>query len=91
MNVKWIYQNGTHKVECTSFPFAFRTMFVIAKKAVEAGKTLNEVTKAMSITGPIAPGAKVSTYSYASATSKASEQGLLTPDGQINSREFKHS
>ena len=85
----WILKNGLTETKFTSFPYAFRAMFNIAKKATEQGKYA-EAVKAMKIISPLKDAhGDPKTYSYASATEMAKSSGLLTPDGQINSREFK--
>lgn len=62
-------------------------MWNMIRKGVENGKDL---TKQLSIVSPIKDrNGDVKVYSYAEATRMAENQGLLTPDGQINSREFR--
>ena len=91
MNIKWILKDGTKAIECTSFPIAYRTMYNIMRKGVESGRKSDEMSRSLSITGPIAAGAKSATYSYSKASEKATDMGLLTPEGQINGREFKRN
>ena len=90
MNTKWILKNGTSSQEFDSFPFAFRTMFTIAKKAVEAKNSSGAIGQ-MFIVSPMIDRStgKPKVYTYASATQFAKDTGVLTPDGLINSREFK--
>lgn len=90
MKNKWILKNGSASQEFDSFPFAFRTMFSIAKKAVEAKNSAN-VLGQMSIVSPMMDRStgRPKVYSYTAATQFAKDTGVLTPDGQINSREFK--
>jgi len=84
----WIFQNGVQKVDCTSFPYAFRTMFNVVRKGVTDKKPVD--TNKLAILGPVRNSfGDRTTYSYLAATQLAKEQGLLTIDGQINSREFK--
>jgi hypothetical protein len=88
-SVKWIFRDGAKSIECTSFPFAFRTLWNTWRKAVEAKepaakRTPAEMAKSFSIVSPL--GKK---YPYLEAKKMAEAQGLLTVDGQINSREFK--
>jgi hypothetical protein len=83
-NSNWIFDDGVTKNRYTSFPYAFRTMFNAVKKGVEAGKNRSELTKKFKIISPVKR-----TYTYDQACSLATDQGLLTLDGQINSREFK--
>ncbi len=45
--------------------------------------------KGLAIIGPPNPKGERTTYSYASAKQMAEGMGLLTPEGTINSREFK--
>ena len=65
-------------------------MFNTLKKGVEGGRKYDDMVKQMVI---ISPQRDVHgdprRYSYAAATEMAKASGLLTPDGQINSREFK--
>lgn len=83
----WILKNGVQSIDCTSFPFAFRTMYNIVRKSIADKKPVN--TKDLYILGPKNIRGDRNTYSYDAAMKLASEQGLLTLDGQINSREFK--
>ncbi len=86
---EWILKNGDTETKYTSFPYAFRVMFAIVKKATEQGKYL-ETIKAMKIVAPIKDAhGDFRTYTYSAATEMAKNSGLLTPDGIINSREFK--
>ena len=85
----WILKNGGQTIDCSSFPYAFRTAFNLVRKVIEAKQDPTPVIKAISIVGPANAKGERSTYSYAAATQLAQGQGLLTPDGQINSREFK--
>jgi len=86
-DANWILQNGSQKIDCASFPYAYRTMYNIVRKGIADKKPVN--TRGLSILGPKNIRGERTTYSYESATLLATEQGLLTPDGQINSREFK--
>ena len=86
-NANWILRNGVQNIDCTSFPYAFRSMFNIVRKGV-ADKKPVDVSK-LSILGPKNGRGERRTYSYAAARELATEQGLLTVDDQINSREFK--
>jgi len=89
MNAMWILKNGSTSVDCTSFPYAFRTAYNLIRKAIEAKQDASAVIKGISIVGPPGPRNERTTYSYAAAKQMAEGMGLLTPDGQINSREFK--
>lgn len=86
-NAYWIFKNGAQTVDCTSFPFAFRTMFNVVRKGVAEKKPVN--TRDLTILGPKNSRGDRTSYSYEKASLLATEQGLLTTDGQINSREFK--
>jgi hypothetical protein len=86
-NANWILRNGVQNIDCTSFPYAYRTMFNIVRKGIADKKPVD--TKKLSILGPKNIRGDRTTYSYASATTLARSQGLLDLDGQINSREFK--
>jgi hypothetical protein len=87
MNANWIFKNGKQNIDCMSFPYAFRTMFNVVRKAIADKKQVS--TKDYSILGPKNVRGDRKTYSYDEATNLATEQGLLTVDGQINSREFR--
>jgi hypothetical protein len=89
----WIFKDGATKVECTSFPYAFRAMWNRIKKNTEGGKRNPvEMMKSMSILSPIKDAyGQPKTYSYTEAKRMAESQGLLNAEGQINSREFKKS
>ena len=89
MKNNWILKNGSSTQDFDSFPFAFRTMFAIAKKASETGK-FSEVTLGLSIISPqMDAHGDYRRYSYEAATVMATSSGLLTAEGQINSKEFK--
>jgi len=85
----WILKNGIQSVDCSSFPYAFRTAYNLVRKANEAKQDATPIIKGISIVGPPTPRGERTTYSYASAKQMAEDMGLLTPDDQINSREFK--
>lgn len=85
----WTLKNGNVTTECASFPFAFRTAFNLVRKAVEAKQSPASVAKQITILGPENLRKERATYSYHAATELATAQGLLTADGQLNSREFK--
>lgn len=88
--MKWLFKDGSSVIECTSFPYAYRTMWNTLRKGVEKGRKRDDMIKQMSIISPIKDrNGDVKKYSYATATEMAQDQGLLTPDGQINSREFR--
>ena len=81
MNTIWLFYSGAARYECASFPFAFRMMHNAVRKANEAGSS---ITNKVSILSPTKQ-----EYSWVQASRLATEQGLLTPDGQINGKEFK--
>jgi hypothetical protein len=86
----WIFKDGPSQVSCTSFPFAYRAMFNTLKKGVETGRKYEDMVKQMVIISPQKDQhGDLRRYSYSAATDLAKSSGLLTPDGQINSREFK--
>ena len=88
MRNKWILKNGASTQEFDSFPFAYRVMFAVAKKAVEA-KNSAEIIRKLSIVSPQKDAhGDPRKYDYAAATQMATDSELLTPDGQINSRAF---
>jgi hypothetical protein len=88
--MKWLFKDGSTVTECTSFPYAYRSMWNAMRKGVEKGRKADEVVKTMSIVSPIKDrNGDTKVYSYAAATAMAQAQGLLGVDGQINSREFR--
>jgi len=91
MNNKWIFQNGIALDQTfTSFPYAFREMYNIVRKELERGKLLVDITKRMKIVSPLKTiHGDLKTYSYTAAMDLAKGYGLLTPDGTLNSKEFK--
>ena len=89
MKSNWILNVNDHPHECTSFPCAFRLAYNMVRKQIEAGKPTADLIGSLSITGPPTAKNERNKYSYASATDMAIGMGLLTPDGQINSKEFK--
>jgi len=87
MNTKWIFIDGVSKLEYFSFPYAYRSMYNAIRKGTEGGgRKFEEMIRGMKIIGPTGR-----EYSYEKATQLAEEQGLITPTGEINSREFKRS
>jgi len=64
-------------------------MFAIAKKAVESPGSAKVVEKLCIISPQKDAHGDPRRYSYAAATEMATDSGLLTPEGTINSREFK--
>lgn len=89
INSTWILKNGDQVTECTSFPYAYRAAYNIVRKTIEAKQNAGPVMQKISITGPPNLKGERKTYSYASATQMAQNTGLLTADGNIESREFK--
>jgi hypothetical protein len=90
MNDNWIFKDGVAQVGCTSFPYAYRLMHQTIKKGVETGRKYNDMVKQMVIISPTKDQhGDPRRYNYTSATELAKSSGLLTPAGEINSREFK--
>ena len=87
MNANWILKHGGQNIDCSSFPFAFRTMFNIVRKGIADKKPVDTAT--LTIFGPKNGRGERTKYSYFSASELARQQGLLTVDDQINSREVK--
>lgn len=83
----WILKNGSQKIDYTSFPYAYRTAFNIVRKSILGKKPIN--TRDLTIQGPKDPRGDRKIYSYDEATRLATDMGLLTPEGQINGKEFK--
>jgi hypothetical protein len=91
MKTQWILKDGAKRIECSSFPYAFRSLWNIRNRGVnpnpekgDVKRSLPEMMKSLSILSPLGK-----TYGYAAACQMATDQGLLTRDGEINSREFK--
>ena len=85
---KWILKNGLSTQEFESFPYAFRTMFAIAKKAVQAPDSDKVIEKLILISPRKDIHGKQVKYDYAAAMKMATGMELLTSDG-INANEFK--
>ena len=87
---EWIFKDGATQTKCTSFPYAYRLMFDTLKRGVEKGRKYDDMIRQMLIISPQKDRhGDPRKYSYATATQMATDSGLLTPEGQINSREFK--
>jgi hypothetical protein len=91
MNNIWIFKDGLNRIECTSFPYAFRTMHATIRRNVEKlGQNRQEVTKKMSIVSPLKDrNGKNKIYPYEDAVQMAKSQGLIDTEGKLNSREFR--
>ncbi len=89
MKTNWILNNGSQKIDCASFPYAFRTAFNIVRKTIDAKLDPTKVINGLSIVGPPNSRGERKTYDYAAATQMATDQGLLTPEGNIRGAEFK--
>lgn len=90
--MKWIFSDNTVKREFSTFPYAFRAMHAHVEDALKNGKIITEVTKHLKITSPVKTiHGDLRVYSYYSAREMAKNQGLLTPEGKINQKEFKRS
>ena len=88
--MKWIFKDGCSVTDCTSFPYAYRTMWNTVRKGVEKGRKHDDMIRQMWIISPIRDrNGDLKRYSYSQATEMAKNQGLLSADGQINSREFR--
>lgn len=85
---QWQFKNGSNApVDCTTFPIAFRMMYNLVRKALEAGKPVD--TSVFAIVGPKNPRGERTKYSYFSANEMAKSSGLLNSDGYLNGKEFK--
>ena len=89
---KWFFKDGASVMECESFPFAFRLMFNTFRKGLEKNaRKADDMIKQFSIVSPVKDAyGKKRVYSYAAASQMAKNSGLLTPEGTINSKEFKN-
>ena len=88
MNNKWIFKNCGSTQVFDSFPLAYKVMFAIAKKSVQA-KNSDTVIKGMSIISPIKDvHGNPRKYDYAAASQMARDSGLLDSNGQIESKAF---
>ncbi|MHB9143614.1 MAG: hypothetical protein ACYC25_17265 [Paludibacter sp.] len=81
--IVWTFHDGIQRHEFTSFPYAFRAMYNTIKRGADQGKTQDSMTRAFKIISPFGE------YTYVNASRLAREQGLLLPDGSLNTREFK--
>ena len=90
MKAYWIFKYGTAETKCTSFPYAYRALVNALKQGAEKGLNQHEMIKQMYILSPIKDNyCNSRTYNYNEATDMARSSGLLTPEGNLNSREFK--
>ena len=90
MNETWIFKDGASQLQYASFPYAFRSMYNAVKTGVEKGRKFNDMIKQMVIIAPTKDQhGDPRRYNYTDATELAKSTGLLTPAGDINSREFK--
>jgi hypothetical protein len=89
MSTNWTLKNGNNTIDCSSFPFAFRTAYNLVRKATEEKQLPHMVAKQITILGPVNRHGDRTTYSYHEAKELATAQGLLAADGNLNSREFK--
>lgn len=90
MMTEWIFKDGATKTSCTSFPYAYRLMWNTLKQGVEKGRKAADMERQMLIISPQKDNhGDPRKYDYAAATAMATASGLLTPEGLINSREFK--
>ena len=76
-------------MDCESFPFAYRTAWNLVRKAIEAKQNPSMLIKQILILGPVNTRGERMKYNYAEAAQLATDQGLLTAGGDINSKEFK--
>jgi hypothetical protein len=89
-NITWIFKDGASEVKCTSFPYAYRTMFNALKKGVESGRKYNDMVKQMTIISPQKDvHGDLRRYNYTTATEMAKASGLLISTGEIDFNEFK--
>jgi len=86
-NANWIFKNGAQVIDCTSFPYAFRSMWDTVIKGIANKKPVDTAT--LFIFGPKNSKGEREKYSYFRARNLAEAQGLLTAEEKINSREFK--
>lgn len=86
---KWILKYGVQVTECTSFPYAYRIIHTLIKKAIESNQDTASLMNSIILTGPPNGKGIPMRYNYESATSLAKNMGLLTTDGTINQKEFK--
>ncbi len=81
-NIKWVLHTGiTKPVEYTTFPVAFRAMWNFIQNEAKANRKAN--------LGIITIEGNNKVYNYAKAVELANSFGLVTSEGEINSREFK--
>lgn len=86
----WKFKDGVGAVECTSFPFAFRTMYNTIQKGLKTGRAIADMERKMSIVSPHrGQRGEIQKYSYAEAMEMARTIGLLNSEGELNRREFR--
>ena len=88
MKNNWILKNGASSQDFDSFPYAFRTMHAIAKKAVESPGSEKIIGQLSTISPQKDAHGDPRKYNYPAATQMAKDSGLLTLDGQIDKRAF---
>ena len=86
----WTFKDGLSQTICESFPYAYRLMYNTLKKGVENGRKYDDMVKQMVIISPQKDQhGDPRRYNYSSATELAKASGLVAPNGEISSREFK--
>jgi hypothetical protein len=88
--IMWIFRDGFKIVECTSFPYAYRTMKQAFDDGIKEARNKLDMFKKFAIISPMkdAYGDK-KVYTWFEATEMAKAQGLVNAEGQINGKEFK--
>jgi hypothetical protein len=89
MRDNWLIKNGFQTIPCTTFPFAFRAMYNLVRVGVQGKKSYLDLTKSLFVDGPPSPDGTRTRYTYEDASRLATQQGLLTSDGQLRGKEFK--
>lgn len=84
MPTTWTFDDGLQRKPYSSFPYAYRALYNALKRGVEQGKKYDDMVKNFRILTPFN-----TVYNYKRATELATQQGLLTSDGMINSKEFR--
>lgn len=85
--MNWLLKQNSKTTECSSFPYAFRTMWNQIRKAQEEKKIVN--TSEFVILGPLNPRGERYKYNFMEAKQMAMDMGLLDSNGNINGKEFK--
>jgi hypothetical protein len=85
--MNWSLKQNNTTTDYSTFPYAFRAMMTIVRKAAEEKKPIN--TSELTIIGPVGPRGERNKYNFTQAKQMARDMGLLDDNGNINGKEFK--